>query len=199
MQLMLGKGRVQKVMSNGETETRDYSEVLSTSGYKYLPNLIFEKFIDCDEMAAALEITFDELIEKLNGEGVFRIEEATIIKEKFFPDLPISYIFERNIDLKELTQEFDSNFGVTSCKIETLKNIEIELGYMAEDARSTDPSDLTAMALQFRDINHKIMLLSELMRYTVDDLEENHEHTRLIKDSYFDLMVNVKGQIESHE
>lgn len=190
-----GKGKIQKVTEEG-TVNIDYNEILSTTGYKYLPNLIFEKFIDCDEMATALEITFDELIEKLNGEEDFHIEEATIIKEKFFPDLPMTYIFEKAIDLREITYEFDGNFGATSCRIETLKNIDIELGHIAEDVRETDLSDLTKMGLQFRDINHKIMLLSELMSYTVDDLEENHEHTRLIKDSYFDLIVNPKDQSE---
>lgn len=100
-----------------------------------------------------------------------------------------NFLVESHDTLKELTSEFDSNIGSTLCRIETLRNIKIELGQIAEDVENTDPTDLTAIALQFRDIDHKILLLADLMRYTVDDLEETFEHTRLIKESYFDLIV----------
>lgn len=94
--------------------------------------------------------------------------------------------------LKELTSEFDSNTGSTLCNIETLKNITTELGRIAEDVDNTDKSNMTDMALRLRDVDHVIMILSELMRYTTEELEETFHHTQMIKESYFDLIVKAE-------
>lgn len=94
--------------------------------------------------------------------------------------------------LKEVTFEFESNTGQVLLNIETLKNIEIELGHTSEDVVNTDMLDLSSMGITFRDISHKILLLSDLLHYTMKDLTKAHEHTHLIKSAYFDLIIREK-------
>lgn len=96
--------------------------------------------------------------------------------------------------LREVTHDFDDNTGSTMINLETLKNINIELGHIAEDVQNTDSSSLTDMGMMFHDIDHKIMLLADLFHYTVKELEENFEHTQIIKESYFDLIIRTKDQ-----
>lgn len=91
--------------------------------------------------------------------------------------------------LKEITHDFDSNTGALLVNLETLRNINIELGCVSDDVRNTDKSNLQNMGMKFHDINHKVDLLADLLYYTLQDLEETYEHTRLIKESYFDLIV----------
>src|SRR5690625_5684291 len=50
------------------------------------------------------------------------------------------------------------------------------------------------MGMMFYDIDHKIMLLADLLHYTVKELEENLKHTQIIKESYYDLVIRTKEQ-----
>ena len=107
--------------------------------------------------------------------------------------------------LKELTHELDNNTGALGVNLETLTNINTELGIIAEKVLNTDESDLTAMGLQFRDINHIIRLLADTLRYALDEMNENIEHTKLIRENFFDIVIrNEKTDVNqsnnnSHE
>lgn len=98
-------------------------------------------------------------------------------------------LIENQEVLREVTFEFDSNTGSILINLETFKNMNIELGRIADDIENTDSSKLTDMGLRFYDINHKILLLSTLFHYTVKELEENLEQTEAIRSSYFDIIV----------
>lgn len=103
-------------------------------------------------------------------------------------------LVENHEILRKVTHDFDGNTGSTMINLETLKNINIELGQIAEDVRNTDSSSLTEMGMMFYGIDHKVMLLADLFHYTVKELEGNFEHTRIIKESYFDLIIRTKEQ-----
>jgi len=70
--------------------------------------------------------------------------------------------------------------------------MNIELGQIAEGVRNTDLSKLTDMGMKFYDIDHKIILLADLLHYMVKKLEENLKHTQIIKESYYDLIISAK-------
>lgn len=91
--------------------------------------------------------------------------------------------------LKELTHELDQNHGALGVNLETLTNINTELGIIAEKVLNTDKSDLTSMGLMFRDIDHIIRLLADALNYTLDEMNENVEHTNLIRKSFFDVVI----------
>lgn len=101
--------------------------------------------------------------------------------------------------LKEITHELDHNYGSLLLKYNTLNNINTELGRIAEDVVSVDKGNLTSLALLLRDIDHKVELLADLMHYTVKDLNEDLEKTRVIKDSYFDFHVRGINDNDSAE
>lgn len=91
--------------------------------------------------------------------------------------------------LKEITHEFDSNVGSLSINIQTLKNINIELGQISDDVSNVDKTQSLDLAFAMLDIEHKIHILSDLLRYTVKEMDEAFEHTETIKRCYYDLIV----------
>lgn len=99
--------------------------------------------------------------------------------------------------LKEITHEFDSNYGGLSLRLHTLNNVSLELNTISDDVLNTDKTNLTDMGLMFRDIDHKIEIIAELLHYTVNDLSEEMEKTRIIKESYFDLLVRKVNEKEN--
>lgn len=101
--------------------------------------------------------------------------------------------------LKEITHELDYNYRSLLLKYNTLNNINIELGKIAEDVENVDKENLTSLALLLRDIYHKVELLADLMRYTVKGLSEDLEKTRVIKDFYFDFHVRGINDNDSTE
>lgn len=99
--------------------------------------------------------------------------------------------------LKEITHEFDSNYGGLNLRLHTLNNISTELGAISEDVLNTDKTSLAAMGVMLYDIGRKIEILAELLRYTVGDLNEEMKKTRIIKESYFDLLVRNGNEKEN--
>lgn len=95
--------------------------------------------------------------------------------------------------LRELALLFDGSTGNADNHMETLQNINIELSNIAEDVRGSKQGDSTDnvmdMAMMFLDIKHKVLLLSDLLNYTVADMEGNLTETRSIKDNFFDIIV----------
>lgn len=101
----------------------------------------------------------------------------------------------KQIALRETAHKLDHNIGDTMGKIETLKCISTELGRISDEVDNTDLSDTTAMAMQFYDMQHKIIMVTELLRYTLNDLNETFEETQIIKESFFNLIVR-NGKVE---
>lgn len=102
-----------------------------------------------------------------------------------------------NIDtLKEVTQKFGHNTGTLLVHLETLNNINSELGMISEDVRN---AKFENYAYLLHDIDHKIHLLADLLHYCLKDFNETYEHTRVIKESYFDLIIRAGKEGESIE
>ena len=102
-----------------------------------------------------------------------------------------------NIDtLRGVTTEFDHNAGTLLVHLETLNNINSELGTISEDVRNTEFKNY---AYLLNDINHKIHLLADLLHYTLKDFSETYEQTRIIKETYFDLIVRAGREGENNE
>lgn len=91
--------------------------------------------------------------------------------------------------LKELVHELDSSLGGILVNMESIEAIKTELGYVRGDVDDTDQKDLTSMALRFRDITHKIVLLDDLIRFVSKDLNSNFEVASEIKGQLFHEIV----------
>lgn len=50
------------------------------------------------DIAKAIKVREATVSEKINGKYAFDIDEAFLIKEKFFPHLTIDYLFSKNIE-----------------------------------------------------------------------------------------------------
>ena len=90
---------------------------------------------------------------------------------------------------KRIAMGLDEALGGLLCNIESLKAIDTEVSHMREDVDNTDQSDITAMGMRFRDINHKIVMIDDLLRYTLREVIENYEECQDIKT---EMMVEVK-------
>lgn len=91
--------------------------------------------------------------------------------------------------LKEITHDLDANHGGLSIRLHTLKNVSEELNSISIDVFETDKTCLQSMGVMLLDIDHKIEMLADLLRYTVEDLSGEVDKTGLIKETYFDLLV----------
>ncbi|WHY75732.1 XRE family transcriptional regulator [Neobacillus sp. WH10] len=62
--------------------------------YRNLLAEMARKDISKKEMADLLKMRYSTLVDKTNGKYRFYLDEALKIKETFFPDLPLEYLFE---------------------------------------------------------------------------------------------------------
>ena len=63
-----------------------------------LSNLIAEMArigINRSDLAKATGLSYGTILKKVNGEYEFDMSEAKKIKQKFFPDLSLEYLFEK--------------------------------------------------------------------------------------------------------
>lgn len=61
--------------------------------YSNLERILKERKITKKELAAFLQIRYATLVDKTNGNSRFFLDEAILIKERFFPDVEIEYLF----------------------------------------------------------------------------------------------------------
>lgn len=55
------------------------------------------KNISVEEIASTLKLHRNTVSLKINGKTQFTIEETFLIKEKFFPDCDLKFLFEREV------------------------------------------------------------------------------------------------------
>lgn len=99
---------------------------------------------------------------------------------------------KKEVLVKDSVNDFDSALGSLLINVESLKAINTEVGHVREDVDNTDKSDLTSMALRFRDIDHKIILIDDLLNYTLKDLIKNYEECQHIKTGLFLEFIKEK-------
>lgn len=61
--------------------------------YTNLERILKERKITKKELATFLRIRYATLVDKTNGNSRFFLDEAMLIKDKFFPDIEIEYLF----------------------------------------------------------------------------------------------------------
>lgn len=91
---------------------------------------------------------------------------------------------------RELVQDLDDSFAGILGSLGSIKSIKTELGQIREDVDNTDRLDLTSMALQFRDMYHKIILIDDLMTYVSKELKGNFNKGYDIKNELFERIVH---------
>lgn len=91
--------------------------------------------------------------------------------------------------LDELVGDLESGLGNLGLNVETIKNIEIELGYISEDVSNVNERDPYEMAFTLRDIKHKIHILADLLHYTTKEMTANYEETSEIMYKMCHLIV----------
>ncbi|NEU29955.1 hypothetical protein GN156_04080 [bacterium LRH843] len=101
-------------------------------------------------------------------------------------------------NLKDLVYELDNFFGLLMSKKESINAIKIELGRVREGVDNTNQLDMTAMAMQFRDMCHSIILLDDLLYYLVKDFDDNIERGYDIKSELFQKIVRERVHEQGH-
>lgn len=89
--------------------------------------------------------------------------------------------------LQGLAHELDSALGDVGLNLNTLKAIDAEMGRIHEGIENTDMGDITKMAMYFRDISHKLSMITDLLHYVVLDFDGNHDRCELVKSTFFDV------------
>lgn len=59
---------------------------------------MLKKNISIEEIAKILNLHRNTVSYKINGKGIFDMDEADKIKTNFFPDSSIEYLFEKRIN-----------------------------------------------------------------------------------------------------
>ncbi|WP_420038583.1 helix-turn-helix domain-containing protein [Parageobacillus thermoglucosidasius] len=68
--------------------------------YKNLAAEMARKGITKKDLARSLNLRYPTVVDKTNGKSRFYLDEAIKIKETFFPDLDLEYLFESDITEK---------------------------------------------------------------------------------------------------
>lgn len=63
--------------------------------YKNLEAEMVRKGISKKDLSESLNVRYATILDKMNGNSRFFYDEALKIKEIFFPDLTIEYLFEK--------------------------------------------------------------------------------------------------------
>lgn len=96
---------------------------------------------------------------------------------------------KENKTVKELVQDLDSTFGEILLHKESIDAIKTELDRIRDDVDNTDQTDMESMALQFRDMSYKIVLLDDLLHYVSKDLKTTFDSGSNIKNQLFEMVV----------
>lgn len=62
--------------------------------YRNLEAEMARKGITRKDISSFLNVRYATVVQKLNGKYGFKLDEAFIIKKKFFPDLSLEYLFQ---------------------------------------------------------------------------------------------------------
>lgn len=67
--------------------------------YRNLRAEMAREGIDYEDIAKALGVSQSTVSRKMNGQGKFFYDETLAIRNKFFPDCTLEYLFEKNEQL----------------------------------------------------------------------------------------------------
>lgn len=102
---------------------------------------------------------------------------------------------EKQQTLRDLAYELETNVGSIGCSIETLVDIETLFGQLRADMDAVMYRGEICEGY-YREHHRMVRVLSELLRYTIKDLNEEYEKTNKIKLEIFSTVV--KENKESH-
>lgn len=168
-------------------ETNNYRELSSQFFVQGDRTLYLEFYLDGVRVE---RIVFLQTKIKLTADGEKRLAEAVEGANLEMKNKTVEVVAGLDEGLLR-SKVFDLDYvrGGIELNAATLRNIDIELGQIAENVENTK-SDMESMALTFNDINHKILLLSDLMNYVTKDLKTN---TKQLGDLQHVLWQEVKN------
>lgn len=93
-----------------------------------------------------------------------------------------------NETLNEIRSELDHSLGGINAGIEVLNAVQIETGRIEDDVVNMDMGNLTNMGLMMNDIQHKLIMINNLLLHTLKELKDNYNEAD-----------NLKQQLYKHE
>lgn len=90
--------------------------------------------------------------------------------------------------LSEIRSELDDSLGGINASIEVLNAVQIETGRM-EDEVTNMGSDITSMGLMMNDIQHKIVIVNNLLNHTLKALKEYYNEADSYKQELYKYEV----------
>lgn len=97
-----------------------------------------------------------------------------------------------NETLKDLTMDLDHTLGSINTRREVFNAIKNELGLMQDDVENTDQMDKPIAWYKLQEIRSMLLILTELMQYSVEEFNNDFEKCADIKEKIFDIVV--KGE-----
>lgn len=94
--------------------------------------------------------------------------------------------------LKDSLHNLDSSIGGLFLGLENINAISNEMGHIQDEMSNTDKSDVTGMAIHYREIEDKILMIAELLRFTTEDMAEHHKAVEDLKSELFKEFVQKK-------
>lgn len=94
-----------------------------------------------------------------------------------------------NETLNEIRSELDCSLGGVNAGIEVLSALQVETGRIEDDVVNMDMSSLTNMGLMMNDIQHKLIMINNLLHHELKELKGNYNDANELKQQLYKYEV----------
>lgn len=97
-----------------------------------------------------------------------------------------------NETLHEIRSELDHSLGGVNASIEVLNAVQSETGRIEDDVVNMDTSSLSNMGLVMNDIQHKIIIINNLLHHELEVLKSYYSKSDELKQYLYDYEIKNK-------
>ncbi|WP_077705517.1 hypothetical protein [Virgibacillus dokdonensis] len=97
-------------------------------------------------------------------------------------------------NLNELVHELESQTGDLNLKVITLNDVREVIGHLRDDM---DNVNIETLRISFREFHQTIRLMDDLLKYTVDDLNQVNDELKNTKQQLFEKFIKQEVQHEA--
>lgn len=95
-----------------------------------------------------------------------------------------------NTTLSEIRSELDDSLGGVNVSIEILKALQVETGHIEDSVVNIDKSDLPYLGLMMNDIQHKLIIINNLLHHELKDLKKHYDRSDQLKQQLYNYVIN---------
>ncbi|NWO14669.1 hypothetical protein [Virgibacillus sp.] len=102
---------------------------------------------------------------------------------------------DNKTSLKELVKVLDTQTGDLNLKVITLNDVQEVIGHLREDMDNINEQDVR---FYFRDFHQTVRIMDELLRYTVDELNQVNVELHNTMQAIFEKVIKQEVQHEAN-